>query len=329
MDSLRQGQRAERCAKESPDSDATRNALEVTRSKLAKPESLTDPAQKAFLSRPAFLALESAVNEHLASITASPQQDNVAALRDGLKKLIAAIEDYESSASGEAAAAVRAAWKNVKSVAPFRGDRVESVMAVQYFNYNLRIVATESFLGRLLSDSRVEQGQVNDFILGANVGGTQVTSTTVNVDIKPAADRVRFDLILNGNVQSNTAGATSQATIYTQGYHTFVARKDIVFDGHTFRSYPGTIAVSANNTTTGGTTRFSGGLLFGRMSERIAMQEAANRRPASEAIARERISDRVLPRFNSEVDRSFADASHRLDTELYAGLRLNGTVPRR
>jgi hypothetical protein len=310
----------------SPDHEATTGVLNATKSRLAKRETLTDESQKQFLSRPAFLALEAAIAEHLAALAAPLPADNSAALRDELKKLVAALEDYEASASSSAAREARAVWRKVRELAADGGDRLQTVLSTHYFNFNVRIVASEQFLSRLLADARTETGQVRDYILGANVGGWQTTSTTVSVDLKPAADRVRFDLVLNGTVQSNTAGTTSEATVYTSGYHTFVGRKEVSFDGTTFRTQPGTLSVVATNTPTGATTRYSGGL-FGRAAERIAMQEAANRRGASEAIARSRIYDRVLPKFNAEVDSAFADSGKRLENELFAGLRATGLYP--
>jgi len=312
--------------KESASSESTVAALNESKSKLARRESLTDEAQKKFLGRPAFVALESAIDEQLAAIAAPLPTDNTAALREELTKLAAALESYEATGSKEAAHEARATWKKVKELAPDRGAHLEVALGAHYFNYNVRIVASEAFLSKVLADSRTEMSPVSDVILGAAVSGQQTTTAHVSADAKPAADRVRFDLVLNGHVQSNTVGYTSQATVSTFGNHTFVARKEIVFDGKDFQVGPGSIAVNANNTTTGINTRYSGGL-FGGYAQRVASQEVANRRPASEAIARQRISDRVLPQFNREVDKAFADSEQRLENELFAGLRATNLYP--
>lgn len=308
------------------DAAALTTALNATLGKLTQRDTLTDEAQKQFLGRPAFRAVETAIQAHLAALAAPPPADQTEPLREELKKLVAALEDCEATASSSAAREARATWRRVRELAADGGDRLQQVLSSHFFNYNLRIVASESFLSRLLADARTETGEVRDYILGANVGGWQTTSTTVSVDLKPAADRVRFDLVLNGTVQSNTAGTTSEATVYTSGYHTFVGRKEVSFDGTTFRTLPGTLNVTAVNTPTGAVTRFSGGL-FGRAAERIALQEAENRRGASEAIARSRVYNRVLPKFNEEVDSAFAESGKRLENELFAGLRATGLFP--
>lgn len=132
--------------------------------------------------------------------------------------------------------------------------------------------------------------------------------------------------MLNGTVQSSTAGATPDATIYTSGYHTFRAAKPLSFDGDRFTTGPATIGVNASNTTTGASTRFSGGLLGG-FAERIAVREATARRPESEAIAASRIQQQVLPRFNNEVNAEFNKVNETLEKELFAGLKSKGLFP--
>lgn len=312
-----------------PEGDAVTAAATVTKAKLAKRATLTDEAQKSFLSRPAFVNLETAVDAHLAAVASKADQTNPAGLRESFAKLTAAIDSFEVNSTAADAIAVRAALGAIQQAAADGGDRIAAVINDHYLNDNLRFIASEAFVGKLIGDSRVEQGQVHDYILGANVGGWQTTQTTVSADLKPAKNAIRFDLVLSGNVQSNTAGATDQATIYTSGNHTFRATKEIVFDGAKFSTGPAAIGVNANNTTTGATTRLSGLPIFGRVAQRIAIQEAGNRRPQSEAIARSRISDKVLPRFNSEVDKEFGNAGTRIESELNAGLKSAGIYPDR
>ena len=195
-------------------SEAAVAALKTTQARLASRESLTDESQKAFLSRPAFVELEAAINTHLAALATPDQPVDLAKTRTALAELVAALEDYEYSSSAVAAAQVRKVANDLAAVAPDRGAAINQALNANYYNYNVRIAASEAFLNRLLSDARVERGQVNDYVLGAAVGGWQTTSSNVTVDVKPATDSLKFDLVLSGTVQSNTAGRTDQATIY-------------------------------------------------------------------------------------------------------------------
>lgn len=310
-----------------PEADAAVAAAKVTKAKLAKRAELKDESQKAFLGRSGFVKLEAAVDAYLAAAAIQPQAVNVDALRGALGKLVAAAEAYEAAASTETAKGLRTAVADVNKASGDNGDLIGAAVNNLYLAPNVRLIASEGFASKLVSDSRVQQGQVSDYVLGASVGGWQTTSTTVKIDLKPATNAIRFDLVLNGTIQSNTAGSTDQATVYTSGYHTFNAAKPIVFDGDKFTTSPATIAVSANNTTTGIRTRMSGVPIFGGIAQRIASQEVASRRPQAEAIARARVEERVLPEFNSEVNKQFGDAGKRIEAELNAGLKAAGIFP--
>lgn len=315
----------ESALKTSGEGDAAVSALKTTQDQIAKRDSLTDETQKSFLNRPSFTRLHHAIDDLLAVSAQPAKERDVGALRGELTKLLAALEDYEATASVVSAGQAREAFKAIQNLGG--AARLTAVVNENYFNDNVRIAASEQFLSRLLSDARVEQGQVRDFILGANVGGWQTTATNVGVDLKPSRDRIRFDLVLNGTVQSNTAGATSQATIYTSGYHTFRSTKEVTFDGHHFATGPAYTGVNANNTTTGASTRMSGVPLFGRMAQRIAMNEAASRRPQSEAIAASRVTERVTPKFDEEVNRAFANATRDYQNNFAAGLKAAHIYP--
>lgn len=305
---------------------ATQDALKATHAQLAKRGELKDETQKAFLGRPAFVKVEQAIEAYLKLAGQPYNPETATSLRATLTDLVAAIEDVQIAGSSASDAKVRESFSRVRAQSPDGGDLIAAALQKHFFNYNLRVSATESFLSRLLSDARVEQGAVNDYVLGAAVGGSQTTTTSLGVDMKPSASGLKFDLVLNGTVQSSTAGATPDATIYTSGYHTFRAVKPLSFDGDRFTTGPATIGVNASNTTTGASTRFSGGLLGG-FAERVAMREAAARRPESEAIAASRIQQQVLPRFNNEVDTEFGKTNATLESELFAGLRSKGLFP--
>ncbi|GIX04238.1 MAG: hypothetical protein KatS3mg114_0107 [Planctomycetaceae bacterium] len=316
---LRTGLRAE-------SHDAQIQAVQTTLSLLQRRNGLENQSQREFLSRPSFLELEKQLTGLLELLQAPTPPLPLQPLRDQLQRLIHAVEEYEQTSSQVAAAEAREAWREIRKLSPDGGERLMGVLANHFFNYNVRIVAAEEFLSRLVSEARTEQGQVQDFVLGANVGGWQITTSQLSIDLKPSADRVRFDLVLSGVVQSNTAGSTSEATIYSYGYHTFTARKEVQFDGQRFTLQPASINVVASTTPTGAVTNYSGGL-FGGIAERIALREAEANRPASEAHARMRVTERILPRFNKEAEESFAKSQQRLEREWLSGLKEAGIYP--
>ena len=215
--------------KDQPAAEGALAAAQATKAKLSVDSA--NEAQQKFLDRPAFRSLETAVNSYISAAENPPGAESGAKLREQFTALVKALDAYEVSKLSADAANARAAFSAIRKLAPDGGDEVSAALQKHYFNYNVRMVASEAFLSKLLADTRTEQGPVTDFILGANVSGTQTTTTSVSVDLKPDRTAARWDLILTGNIVSNTAGATSQATIYTQGNHTFRAAKQITFDG--------------------------------------------------------------------------------------------------
>ena len=293
------------------------DAATTAKTRLKEKESLADAKARDFLSRPQFAGYEEAVDGYLSAIAAPAVTRNSPELRQRLGELLKLLEDYESTKASATAAAIRKAFDGVRAVAPDGGDKLGLALRDNYFNYNLRVVASEAYLNKFFHQSRDEAGPVTDFILGANVYGSQNTHTEVTVDLIPSGSTAQFDLKAAGQIASNTSGTTSQATVYTYGNHSFTAVKRIVFDGDKFATYPARIGVSANNTTTGADTNF--GILSG-IANGIAVNKAEGMRGESEAIAASRIRDRVLPQFNSEVDKEFARMNPDIEARL-AGLR--------
>ncbi len=308
-----------------PDGANAIAAASKSQSLLNARDSLLDESQKSFTHRAAFENFSNAIDQYLAVAAWKNPAEAASKLRTEIKELTTALDSY--AATGAKAKELRDAFSDVRFISADGGDRLASALQSRLFNYNLRVLVTEAFLNRIMSDSRSVQGPVNDFILGAQVNGSQITNTTVNVDLLPSNTTARFALRLNGNIQSNTAGVTPQATVYTAGNHTFNAAKEVNFDGFRFVTSPATISVNPHNTTTGIATQLSGIPILGRIAHNIASQAVAEKKGQSESIAASRVQDGVLPPFNREVDSSFATAGDKLDRELFTGLRATGLFP--
>ena len=303
-------------------------ALEAASKALANLKSrdyVLDESQKAFTHHSKFEAYSNAVDQFLAVAPWNNPVEATSRLRSELKTLATSLDTYV--ATGERAGDLRHAFARVRFVSADGGERIAAAMQKRLFNYNLRVLITEDFLNRLLSQNRTETGPVNDCILTAKVDGCQITTTSVNVDLKPSNSTARLDLTLNGTIQSNTQGVTPQVTVYTTGNHTFTARKEINFDGLNFSTSPATISVSPHNTTTGIATKFSGIPILGRIVHNIASGQVEEKRGQAESIAASRVTDGVLPRFNREVDANFASQGSKLNSGVFAGLRSSGLFP--
>lgn len=311
------------------DGSPTEEALTVLKSvqkKFDGRETLTIESQREFLGRIAFTALENSIDTYLSVADEKARTVDVAKLREQLASLFEALEEFEATNSRIASTDAQKALSAIRGLSLDRGDRMEGVLRTHYFNYNLRIVASEEFLSRIIAEKRVEKGQVRENVLGARVTGQQTTTASIGIDLKPSNTGARFLVVLKGVTRSETQGSTDQATIYTTGTHHFRAEKPITFDGENFVMQRATISVDANNQTTGASTNYDRSL-FGGYARGVAMREARRRRSQSEAIAASRVEEKTLPRFNKEVDENFEKANEKLESKVRATLKENGLFP--
>lgn len=164
----------------------------------------------------------------------------------------------------------------------------------------------EVLLNRIVRRTDQRQSAVRDFVLGADVHGTETTTTDVHIDLQPSSAGVALHLVLQGRNQSQTVGYTPQAAIRTLGQHQFVARKPIVHEGRLFRTERPQVDVTPYNQTVGADTPVSGVPLLGDVASSIAVRAAESQRSQGEAIAAQRIREGVGTQFNQQIDEQLA-----------------------
>ncbi|MBI1312901.1 hypothetical protein GC176_16550 [bacterium] len=307
--------------------DGAAEVVNTVHSRLADSNRFTNEEQRKFVNGAQFVRLKDSLGEYLELANATVKPTDTAALRGELKSLVAALEaneEYESLASARDA---RKAYSKVRELSADGGARIADALSSHYFNYNLRIVASENLLNKVAGYAHKDTGPVDDFILGAKVDGTQWTTGRVGIDLKPNNDLITFYMTFSGHTQTSTQGVTDQATVFTSGYHTFAAQKAINFDGDRFSTAPATIAVNANNTTTGARTTVSGVPILGSIADDYAVGEARNRKARSEAIAADKLERRLLPEFNKGVDDEFGNLSKQLEEKLIPKLHDSDLYP--
>lgn len=302
--------------------------IAAVQKKLDSGSTLKDPEQRQFLARPVFRKLSAALAKLHEAEQMAPVAGAQNAEKDKLAALVAAIEVYEDNGSSADAHKVIETLDAAGKSAIDGGLMIDEAVRDHYMNYNLQVLASQELLNKLLSDQQTNSSQVNEQVMGANVTGTETTTTDISVELEPGKSTANFDLVLNGVTQSSTVGMTGEANIYTQGYHRWGAKKPLRFDGTTIVTGPATMTyVQPSNTTTGGSTRLSGVPLFGNIAENQAVQQANMQRGQSEAIASQRIQTRVLPAMDARVDQLIQQVDERLRYDLRKRLRVAGVLP--
>lgn len=300
--------------------------LSAVHQKLS-PSDTTSPEIRKFLDGTRLVALRQSLDEFVKLAAAVDQPYNPEKLRAEVVALVTSLEKFEESQSSTDATAARKAFDAVRKSSPDRGNRFAAAMSTHYFNFNLRVVASEKLLSKLASESTTKQGPVKDFILGANVSGNQTTTVTTDIDLKPSNDGIRLNLVIDGVAKSSTVGTTDQASVYTSGHHVFKAWKPILFDGNKFTTGAADISVRPHNQTTGVSTKYSNMFLFGGIADSIARGEVEDRRGQAEAIASQRVSSKVLPEFSAEVDAKVDDLNKDYEAKVSSKLREKDLYP--
>ena len=302
--------------------DTSDEALDQLDAVLAKLEGDdADAEQEKFLERDSLVELADRLETTLDTIEEPPS--DAEALGDRIRELLDAVDDYETTASRDAALTIKQAMSNYSLP---NGSRFASILSQRYRGVNVRGTLAESIVQRLLAQSNFEREVINDCILGARVIGCQFTNSSLAVDLVPSSTSARFRLNLNGRIQTQTTGYKRPATVYSRGNHAFSANKTVDFDGYRFGASPAAVGVNVNNQTTGVTTsiRFP---IFRRIARNIARRRVAESAPQVRAITRQKIVTGVGERFNTEVNGLLGQAEGRIQQRLYQPLSLLGLTP--
>jgi hypothetical protein len=302
-------------------------ALSAVNTKAQAALSSEDAAVKEFVAHKELSGYATNLASVVAALNRAKTGVNMDEVRTQLKALLEGLENYESTGTTGAAEQVRTAFSKLRDQAADNGERLSTVLRQYYFNYNLQVGISEGFLNRVLAKTHIEEGGVNDFILGANVYGAQVTSTQSKFDLLGSPNGARMRINLTGTVTTNTDSHKGSVVIYSKGSHTIEANKDVVFDGESFRTSPANMHVAASNEPVDASTRADNVPILGGFFKSAAMNAAIRKRPEAEAIAAQRVTSRVGPEFDNEVDNKFTELNQKLQTKVTEPLKAEGLYP--
>lgn len=302
-------------------------ALKPVLTKAQSAASSTDAAIKEFASNPAIKTYSRDLDRAVATLTRSIAGVNMDEVRNQLKALLEGLDKYEATGTSDSATQVRTAYDKLRDLAADGGDRLTSVLRQYYFNSNLQVTISEGFLNRVLAKTHIEEGGVRDFILGADVYGCQITSTSSKFDLLPSESGANFRINLTGTVTTSTEGYKSSVVIYSQGNHQFTAFKDVHFDGDKFQTSPANMHVYASNAPVDASTRADNVPILGGVAKSIVMNAAIRKRQEAEAIAAQRVTSRVGPEFDNEVDDKFTELNSKVQNKVNDPLKAENLYP--
>lgn len=185
--------------------------------------------------------------------------------------------------------------------------------------HGLHIVIGEDFANGFVSTQRTDQGPVSDCILGARVNGCQTTDTRTRINFQPCERQVLGQLELLGNTRNQTRATTPQAAIDSTGDAQFLMTKALEFNGRQVATRSPAAFLVTSQKIRGAQTQLSGVPLLGPLASAYATSVANQQRPESERIAAYKITEQVVPQFNTAVDEQLTRLNSQLGT-LFARL---------
>lgn len=297
--------------------------LERTR-KAVKSE---DPSVRTFAENAPLRAYVGGLDDAVSALQRVTGGVNSDKVREQIKALLSGLEKYEAESTPDAANEARNAFEIIRRITAREGGQLGAVLRKYYFNYNLRMAISEGFVNRVLANTHIEQGGVRDFILGADVYGCQITSTDTKFDLLPSEQSVRMRINLTGNVSTNTEGHKDHVIVYSLGNHNFCAFKDIYFGNDHFSTAPANMHVNTSNEPVDASTKLDRVPILNTVAKSIAINAAIEKRQEAEAIAAQRVTSRVGPEFDNEVDNKFTELNEKLQTKLIEPLKQESIYP--
>lgn len=175
----------------------------------------------------------------------------------------------------------------------------------QYSAPNIRVLAHENLVNRMLVRSVAEPSPVNECILGTRVIGTACLLGVVHADLLPMSNGVSLQLQMNGNLTTQSNGYNRGVVLGTTSSSPVFATKQIFVSPSGISSTPASVATNLQTSINSIDHRL-------RLVRRIASRQAAKQKPLADAIAEGRMQTRVRNQYDQQVNQQLAQSNVRL-----------------
>lgn len=191
------------------------------------------------------------------------------------------------------------------------------------------VVIGEGLASHFIGTQTVDEGPFQDFVMGANVRGTQKTNARTLLDFTPDPDAARMLFVLKGVTANDTVAQLPQAAVHSAGTFQFEMTKQIEFNGQNIRTWSPSAFMTIRQQNLGASTAVSNVPLLGPLANNIVLNVADQRKPMSEGIAAQRVTQQVAPQFNSGLDKELAKLNEQLHGPLQNRMAQAGMLPSR
>lgn len=186
---------------------------------------------------------------------------------------------------------------------PYEPQQVDKLMpAITPPGGRLSLYLRDSLLNEFVVSESIDEGPVRDFVLGADVVGTQKTISRSSLELIPSQQSAMFVVRLHGTTTNQSTNYTPQAAVRSCGNYSFQLTKQVAFDGKKMSTWSPAAFLIVEQKNIGVSTRLTPLPLLGPLAEQTALNVANQRLPIAQQIAAQRVTQKVAPKFNDAVD---------------------------
>lgn len=211
-----------------------------------------------------------------------------------LEALAVRLEKYVKEPSAQLAEEIDLAldWLDQARQAPWIVKAVGSRLS----HPNLFVEVSSGLIASRVAEPVDDTTPVRDCILKTDIHGTARTTGNLSLEMVPSSDRGQFDLIFQGNAETENVGYHGPVQVFASGVTRITARKRVRIDHEKIEAEN---AESEAETS----TSIDGVSANSRLLEKIACRRAEKQRPKAECIA----SQHAEERFNEQMDARAAE----------------------
>jgi hypothetical protein len=244
-----------------------------------------------------------------------------AILADEAVALLDDIESYEEAPSAHTARKIALAARKLTTHRDASAQKFGQHVDFNYRNANLRVAAHGQLLNRFLPQPTETAGDINDYVAGVPVRGTQRTRTRLFLRLLPDDRRIRFGLEAHGEVDSDTAAQSGPATVFTTGETRFLARKLVLFDENRWRLFPAVADAHNESSLSGMRTDFDPFPILDSIAHSIVRSKHEERRRGAEREVENRVSHQAQAQLDTQADPRFAELTNKATETVVDPLR--------
>ena len=242
-------------------------------------------------------------------------------------RLLDALERFEALQSPVDAQAASQALTTLGSLSHEEPRRVATAARDHYAAANLRVVVHRQFVERLLPESEVDSGAVDDMILGRQVRGRRTVERTTGVRFVPDADELSFDLEVRGNVESRTVTESGPVALTSRGVSAFTVRKPVKLSSAGLMFGAATGVASNRSQLAGIETSFDSVPLMRSLVRTMARNQHDEHLPEANREVVDKIVARACREVDQKAESQFVEMAQRLRGKLWAPLVKLGLEP--